>query len=84
MAGGSDGSDDPTLNLFGDVMKGLTPAKFVRACVEENDRYMRAFDPRLLRPRVIPSLGRGALFALETIEKLRPSSVGRGEATAQR
>ena len=65
------GGEQNSLDLFGDALKNLTPAKFVRACVEENDRYMAAFDPRLLRPRVIPSLGRFALTVLETIERVR-------------
>lgn len=81
MAGGAETNDGPTLDLFADVMNGLTPAKFVRSCVEENDRYMRAFDQRLLRPRVIPALGRAALFALETIERVR-DTLHRGEASA--
>lgn len=75
MAGGGGGESQP-LDLFTDVMKGLTPAKFVRACVTENDRYMRAFDPRLLRPRVIPYLGRAALAVLEAIELLRSALRG--------
>lgn len=79
MAGGD--AAEGNLNLFADVMKDLTPAKFLRACVEENDRYMRAFDPRLLRPRVIPTLGRVALAIAEAIEKLR-AALKRGEARA--
>jgi hypothetical protein len=63
--------EQATLDLFGDILKGLTPAKFVRACVEENDRYMQAFDPRLLRPRVIPALAKFALAILETIDRIR-------------
>jgi hypothetical protein len=70
MAGG-DGNSDGNLNLFSDVMRDLTPAKFLRACISENDRYMRQFDPRLLRPRVIPSLGRAALVVLELIDAVR-------------
>ena len=81
MAGGGESNGKDPLNLFADVMKGLTPAKFVRACVEENDRYMRGFDPRLLRPRVIPTLARAALFVLETIDFVR-ATTGRGEAPA--
>jgi len=81
MVGGSGDDDAANLNLFGDVMKDLTPAKFVRARVEENDRYMRAFDPRLLRARVIPTLGRAALFVLEALEILR-ATFRRGEAPA--
>jgi hypothetical protein len=73
MAGGDAKRDEdgPILDLFSDVVSGLTPAKFVRACVEENDRYMREFDPRLLRPRFIPTLARIALAILEAIEWLR-------------
>ncbi len=58
-------------DLFGDALKDLTAAKFLRACVEENDRYMAPFDPRLLRPRVIPALAKTALAIVETIERLR-------------
>lgn len=62
---------DDQPDLFGDVLKDLTAAKFVRACVEENDRYMASFDPRLIRPRVIPTLGRVALAAIEAIDRIR-------------
>ena len=70
MAAG-DGVTEIGPNLFADVLRDLTPAKFVRACISENDRYMRAFDPRLLRPRVIPWLGRVALVVLELIDAAR-------------
>jgi len=65
-----DGQTD-NLDLFGEVLNNLTPAAFVRACVNENDRYMASFDPRLLRPRVIPTLARIALAILEAIEWIR-------------
>jgi hypothetical protein len=58
------------LDLFTEL-NGLTPAKFIRACVEENERHMASFDPRLLRPRVIPSLAKVALATIETIDRLR-------------
>jgi len=67
-------------DLFGDVLKDLTITRFLQACIEENDRYMAAFDPRLLRPRVIPTLGRVALAIAETIERVRaafPKSASR-------
>lgn len=67
----SSDSQDSTLDLFGDVLSGLTPTLFVRTCVEENERYMAAFDPRLLRPRVIPALAKFALGILEAIELVR-------------
>jgi len=59
------------IELFADVLSDLTPARFVRACVEENERYMAAFDSRLLRPRVIPALGKFALAILDTVQRLR-------------
>jgi hypothetical protein len=67
-------------DLFGDVLKDLTITRFLQACIEENDRYMAAFDPRLLRPRVIPTFGRFALAIAETIERVRaafPKSASR-------
>jgi hypothetical protein len=70
QGGGGDGQAD-TLDLFGDILNGLTPTMFLRACVEENDRYMAAFDPHLLRPRVIPTLGKIALALFEAFEFLR-------------
>jgi hypothetical protein len=79
MAAGDAG--ETPLNLFADIMRDLTPAKFLRACVEENDRYMRPFDPRLLRPRLIPTLGRIALAIFETIDKIR-AVLRSGEARA--
>jgi hypothetical protein len=65
------GREESGLDLFGNVLNDLTPARFVRACVEENERYMASFDPRLLRPRVIPALGRFALAVLDTVERAR-------------
>ncbi|MGB9652582.1 MAG: hypothetical protein WCB01_12345, partial [Candidatus Cybelea sp.] len=63
--GPQDGRD-----LFGDALKDLTAAKFLRACVEENEGYMAPFDPRLLRPRVIPALGKTALAIVEAIDRV--------------
>ncbi|MGA8475628.1 MAG: hypothetical protein WB681_11195 [Candidatus Cybelea sp.] len=59
------------IELFADVLSDLTPSRFVRACVDENERYMAAFDSRLVRPRVIPSLGKFALAIFDTVELLR-------------
>jgi hypothetical protein len=57
--------------LFSDALNDLTPAKFLRACIEENDRHMASVDRRLLRPRVIPALAKTALAIIETIDRLR-------------
>ncbi|HEX3370227.1 MAG TPA: hypothetical protein VHS56_11675 [Candidatus Cybelea sp.] len=67
----SDKPPENAVGLFEDSLSNLTPASFLRACVEENDRYMSAFDPRLLRPRVIPALGGVALQVAEAIERVR-------------
>jgi len=89
MAGGAESNagengkqDGPILDLFTDVMDGLTPAKFVRACVEENDRLMSEFDPRLLRPTFIPTLARIALAILEFFEWLKGDKKTSREARA--
>lgn len=58
-------------DLFGDALKDLTATNFLRACLEENDRYMLPFDPHLLRPRVIPALARTALAIVEAIDRVR-------------
>jgi hypothetical protein len=78
---GSNGkTDGPILDLFTDVMEGLTPAKFVRACLDENDRLMSEFDPRLLRPTFIPTLARIALAILEFIDWLKGGKAREGRA----
>ena len=40
--------------LVGDI----TWRQFLRSCISENNRYLSSFDPRLLRPRVLPTLAR--------------------------
>jgi hypothetical protein len=66
-----DAADAPNLELFGDFLKNLTPAIFIRTCIEENDRYMASFDPRLLRPRFIRAIAKFALALAEATEKIR-------------
>ncbi len=68
---GAGDQQEAPIDLFGEVLSGLTPAVFLRACVEENDRYMAAFDPRLLRPRVIPTLGKIALAVFDALDFVR-------------
>jgi hypothetical protein len=57
--------------LFGDV----TWRSFLRACIEQNDHYLSAIDPRLLKPRVLPELARLAL-KLPGLPWRRPSGLG--------
>ena len=78
----SDTTEEHPLDLFGDVVKGLTLAGFIRACISENDRHMAGFDPRLIRPRVIPTLARVALTIVEAIEFLRSAFYAAGQAGA--
>ena len=68
------GPEASPLDLFSDVLSGLTPTSFLRSCVEENDRYMAAFDQRLLRPRVIPTLGKIALALSEALDMFRKAA----------
>jgi hypothetical protein len=77
-------AQEPNLDLFADFMKSLTPAIFIRTCLEENDRYMASFDPRLLRPRFIPAMAKLALGIIEAIEKIRTAfpPMERGPASA--
>jgi hypothetical protein len=83
MASGGEQPADGNLNLFGDVMEGLTPAKFILTCINENERYMRDMDPRLLRPRVIPAVAAFALAVIEFIEKVREWLAGPPAPEAQ-
>ncbi len=66
-----DNSREHSPDLFADALRSLTPAIFLRACIGENDRYMASFDPRLLRPRFIPTFAKIALAIVETIERVR-------------
>jgi len=65
-APGRPGSDD--------VFEGLTVTRVLEACLSENDRLMSAFDPRLVRPKLMPRFGR---FALAIAPLLERSSAGR-------
>ena len=58
-------TEDKGLQAVGDILKDLTPADFLRACLTENDLHMARFDPRLMRPRAVPAIAR---FALNVIE----------------
>jgi len=58
-------------NMFG----GITWRQFLQSCVEENDRYLSAMDPRLLTPRVLPAMARLAL-KLPSFGRRRPRLEG--------
>jgi hypothetical protein len=54
-----------------EAFAGLTVAAFLAACLAENDAQMAALDPRLLRPRVMPTLARCILGAIQAGERIR-------------
>ncbi len=46
---------------------GLDVRRFLAECLAENERRMAAFDPRLLRPRLMASIGRAVLAAARVL-----------------
>ena len=46
--------------------------RLVGECLSENARRMSAFDPQLLQPRLLPTLGRIALSAMRLIPRRQP------------
>ena len=53
---GAANTQDKGMAAAGDIFKDLTLQKFIQAALDENAMHMATFDPRLLRPRVIPTL----------------------------
>jgi hypothetical protein len=51
----------------GRALAGMTPALFLQTCLSENEREMARFDPRLLRPQVMPEVARLALRLIERV-----------------
>lgn len=49
------------MTLAGEVFAGLTLRELLRTALRENERHMAGFDPRLLRPTLIPAIARLAL-----------------------
>jgi hypothetical protein len=60
-----------------DVFQGLTVTRVLEACASENDRLMAAFDPRLIRPKLMPRFGRVALAVARIPERLKTPRNGR-------
>lgn len=55
--------DNFTMNAheqFGD----LSPREFVELCLSENERRLKPYDPRLLRPSFVPAIAKAALKTL--------------------
>ena len=56
-------------NMF---LDGFSFRRFVEDCYQENGRRMRAFDPGLLQPRLLPAIANMAVAALRTWDRRRP------------
>ncbi|UPT74625.1 MAG: hypothetical protein M0D55_02520 [Elusimicrobiota bacterium] len=55
--------DNFTMNAhaqFGDI----SPRQFVELCLRENEKRLAPYDPRLLRPQLVPSIARALLPTL--------------------
>jgi hypothetical protein len=50
----------------------LTLEKFLKVCIQENQRRMSKFDSRLLQPRLLPRLASIVLGTLQLLPKRKP------------
>jgi len=53
---GTDAPDDFTMQVPDEIGADVTLVGLARTCVQENTRRLAAYDPRLLRPKIVPSL----------------------------
>ena len=51
----------------GEILDGVTPKAFIEHALAENRRMMGRLDPRLFKPRLIPTIGMIALLALRLL-----------------
>lgn len=49
------------------ILDGVTPQMFLEVALAENRRMMRRIEPRLLRPRIVPTLATAALLGLRML-----------------
>ena len=54
----------------GAMIEGVTPEKFLRAAIAENDRQMSRLDSRLIKPSLLPWAARIALAAIRALPPL--------------
>jgi hypothetical protein len=64
---GAANTSEKGMAAAGDIFKDLTLQKFIQAALDENDMHMSTFDPRLLRPRVVPTLARIAMMVANIV-----------------
>jgi hypothetical protein len=64
IATGSNDGDDFMLGVQDSLDVVPSPGKLLAICLEENERRLADFDPRLLRPRFVPGIARLAAKVL--------------------
>jgi hypothetical protein len=52
----TDAPDDFTMQVPDEIGADVTLVGLAQTCVRENDRRLGAYDPRLLRPKIVPTL----------------------------
>lgn len=57
----------------GVFIDGFSPLEQIEECCAENDRRVRAFDPELLRPQLLPRLAKAGLPILHAVRRSRRS-----------
>ncbi len=64
-----------TASGAGAVTIDLTLENFLSTCIQENDRRMSVYDPRLLRPEFLPKVAKTAFGMIKLLPKRNPSTV---------
>jgi hypothetical protein len=72
------------IGAAGEMLDGVTPVTFLEAALAENRRHMSRFDPRLLRPRLVPVLATAALTAIRLLPPRSDSASADHPALAER
>jgi len=63
-ARGVSSNENFTLNGHETIMPDLSVREFLHLCLQENERRLGQYDPRLLRPRLVPSIAKGVARVL--------------------
>jgi hypothetical protein len=71
--GGESDGQDFSATQAGEFLHGFSVKRLVGECLAENTRRMSAFDHQLLRPRLLPALGRVAWLAMRLLPS-KPTS----------
>lgn len=72
IAGAADGGksgDNFVVSGGAALTAALTPRSFIETCLAENERRMAGLDASLLRPKIMPTLARIALFFIKKFNK---------------